>query len=759
MTGRVVKLDVSSFLTDAPMVGQISPSLLSLDYLEYLNLSTNFLAGPNGSVPEFLGSMNNLIHLDLSYVPFSGRVPTMFSNLSKLEYLDLSFTSFSGRVPPQLGNLTNLRYLDISWMHNAYSTDVSWLRSLVLLEYIDMSNITLSKILDLPVVVNNIPTLKHIKLLNCSLPSANQSIIHLNLTELEELDLSDNYFGHPIASCWFWKITSIKSLRLYGTYLSGPFPKALGEMVSLQHLDFSYNGNAATMTVDLKKLCELESIYLDKSLSSGNITDLIEKLQCSSKLNCLSSSSNNMTGTLPNSMELFTRLNYIDLTNNSISGLIPQGFVNMTSLEVVHLSSNQLIGQLPLLPRGLKVLHAQMNFLSGNLPSKFRAPNLVNLIISSNYITGQVPQTICESENIKLLDLSNNLFEGELPHCSRLQNLHFLLLSNNSFSGKFPPCLQSFSSLVFLDLSWNKFYGSLPKWIGNLVTLRILHLSHNMFSGDIPVNITDLTELQYLSLADNNLSGLIPLSLSHFNEMTLKATGDSNSALAFDESLDIFSLEMKHEILKYGSHGVVDMIGIDLSLNRLTGEIPGEIVSLNRLSNLNLSWNGLSGKIPDNIGSMKSMESLDLSRNNLSGIIPSSLSDLTYISDLDLSYNNLTGTVPSGRQLDTLYVENPTMYNGNTGLCGRPLQNICPNNNSAHEQGDHRGQEDSNSMFFYYGLGSGSVVGYWLVFCALLFNKIWRIPYFRLVDKMYDEIYVYLVVTNWASVATKNSTN
>uniref|UniRef100_A0A0D9XJF2 Leucine-rich repeat-containing N-terminal plant-type domain-containing protein n=1 Tax=Leersia perrieri TaxID=77586 RepID=A0A0D9XJF2_9ORYZ len=699
-TGHVVKLNVNSFLTDSPMVGQISPSLLSLKYLQYLDLSTNFLAGPNGSVPEFIGSLNNLIHLDLSYIPFSGTVPLLLSNLTKLEYLDLSFTSFSGRVPPQLGNLSNLRYLDISEMQDVYSTDISWLSRLHLLEYIDMSNTTLSKITDLPLVLNDIPTLKNVILLNCSLPSANQSITHLNLTQLEELDLSLNYLGHPIASCWFWKVTSIKSLRLDDTYLHGPFPDALGDMVSLQHLHFTCNGNAATMTVDLKNLCDLESIYLDKSLSSGNITDFVDKLHCSSKLYALSLASNNMIGMLPSSMKHFTSLNYIDLTNNSVSGVMPRGFRNMTNSEYLHLSSNRLSSQMPLLPTSLKLLHAQMNILSGHLPLEFRAPNLESLIISSNYITGQVPGSIY--------------------------------------------------------LSWNKFYGSLPRWIGDLVTLRILYLGHNMFNGDIPVNITDLRELQYLNLADNNISGLIPLSLSHFNEMTLKAVGDSMSTLAFDESLDTFSLAMKHEILNYGSHGVVHMVGIDLSLNRLTGEIPEEITCLDGLSNLNLSWNRLSGKIPENIGSMKSIESLDLSRNYLYGKIPSSLTDFTYVSYLDLSYNNLTGEVPSGRQLDTLYIENPSMYNGNIGLCGPPLQKNCSSNSYAQEHGDHKGQEkDSNSMFFYYGLGSGFVVGYWVVFCALLFKKLWKVPYFFLVAKLH----VYVVITWTRGIAKRNIRN
>ncbi|VAI41768.1 unnamed protein product [Triticum turgidum subsp. durum] len=147
---------------------------------------------------------------------------------------------------------------------------------------------------------------------------------------------------------------------------------------------------------------------------------------------------------------------------------------------------------------------------------------------------------------------------------------------------------------------------------------------------------------------------------------------------------------------------------------------------------------------------MKSLESLDLSRNKLCGQIPRSLSDLTYLESLDLSYNNLSGRIPSGSQLDTLYANYPYMYSGNVGLCGRPLQRNCPGNNNATklvDGGSKRSAHVSDSMFFYLGLGSGFVVGLWVVFCTMLFKKTWRIAYFRLFDKVYDKLYVFLVIS------------
>uniref|UniRef100_A0A0D3HPI5 Uncharacterized protein n=1 Tax=Oryza barthii TaxID=65489 RepID=A0A0D3HPI5_9ORYZ len=50
-------------------------------------------------------------------------------------------------------------------------------------------------------------------------------------------------------------------------------------------------------------------------------------------------------------------------------------------------------------------------------------------------------------------------------------------------------------------------------------------------------------------------------------------------------------------------------------------------------------------------------------------------------------------------------------------------------------------------MFFYFGLVSGFVVGLWVVFCAILFKRSWRVAYFRQFDKLYDKAYVFVAIT------------
>ncbi|PQP94036.1 putative LRR receptor-like serine/threonine-protein kinase [Prunus yedoensis var. nudiflora] len=63
-TGHVVKLDIG----DQSLQGTISPKLVELQDLEYLNLSFNNFS--RSQIPNFIGSLKILRYLDLSSAKF-----------------------------------------------------------------------------------------------------------------------------------------------------------------------------------------------------------------------------------------------------------------------------------------------------------------------------------------------------------------------------------------------------------------------------------------------------------------------------------------------------------------------------------------------------------------------------------------------------------------------------------------------------------------------------------------------------------------
>ncbi|CAL4987973.1 unnamed protein product [Urochloa decumbens] len=869
---------------DAALVGQISPSLLALEHLNHLDLSWNLVEGPSGRIPEFLGSLKNL------------------------KYLNLSGIQFIGSVPPQLGNLSKLQYLDLADMVdlNPRDRDLSWLTRLPFLLHLNLKTMNLSEVAHWPLVMNMIPSLRTLDLSDCSLVSANQSVQHFNLTSLQALRLSGNFFEHPMSSCWFWNVTSLKYLDLGSTYMYGPFPDSLGDMASLQVLDFSgYAATSKGITIShLKNLCSLKILNLGYSLLYGAATELFENLPCCSpnklqelyladnnihgllpkwtgqltSLVVLDLSQNNLTGPLPVSIGHLTSLHILDLSGNQLTGHVPDEIsmlTNLTSFDLSHneldgviteklfdslknlnyidlssnslkieisskwlppfrlwyadfsnckmgpvfpawlrgmvdidvlrisntsindriphwfssafskatylnisnnqlngslpenmeimsvveldLSSNRLSGQVPPFPHNVISYDTSMNYLSGPLPENF-GDNLLELFLFSNRITGRVTESICKSEGLTNLDLSGNLFEGELPQCFGSRGIMYLDLSNNSFSGKIPSSMQNCTELHVLDLSRNNFDGTLPVWFGKFVRLQFLRLSHNMFSGNIPENLTNLQCLQYIDLSDNGISGYLPRDLSNLKALRQNYPSSfcSKDTIIEDDSSSL-STFLKGLKLNYGSISriiALNMKIIDLSKNNLTGEIPEEITTLDTLVNLRLSHNHFSGNIPNKIGAMQSLESLDLSWNKLSGEIPVSLSNLTFLSYVDLSYNDLTGTIPSGSQLDTLYAANPSMYAGNIGLCGSPLKKNCSITDASKQDHSTITKDCPEQEFIYIGLGCGFIAGIWATFVPLLFKGRWTIAYFSFFDKLYDRAYV-LVVLTWAKLVRK----
>ncbi|KAK4429702.1 Receptor-like protein EIX2 [Sesamum alatum] len=349
-------------------------------------------------------------------------------------------------------------------------------------------------------------------------------------------------------------------------------------------------------------------------------------------------------------------------------------------------------------------------------------PNLTLLDLSYNQFSGQLPKCWMSMPKLSILNLANNHLSGEVPQSLGPSDclLLSLQLQSNKLFGELPSSLRNCKHLTMLDVGENQLTGNISPWIGtNLGMLKLLSLRDNEFYGTIPPEVCHLTQIQILDLSRNNISGRIPPCFNNFTFLVQQDITTPNMIPQTEfivmrcENAFVYWKGQEKEYNK--TLRLLKLI--DLSNNRLVGNIPRQLSLLRGLISLNLSRNHLTGNIDSEIGQMNMLESLDLSRNQLSGEIPVGLAELSFLAVLDLSFNNLSGNIPSGTQLQGF---NASVYAGNYGLCGPPLAAcLAPD-------GLPSATDSKFDIGFYISTVLGYVLGFWGVIVTLVLNNSWK---------------------------------
>jgi len=428
--------------------GKISPSLLNLKHLSYLDLSLNNFSG--NTIPKFLGSLESLMYLNLSFSFFSGVVPPQLGNLSRLQYLDL--TSYSSS--------SDIDYIISFPPWGLEVKSLEWLVGFPSLRYLNLGDVNLEKVPDWLHSVNMLPSLVELHLVGCGLASLPHSVSSNNLTFLSVLDLSYNNFNSSIPH-WLSNVSSLSTINLADNSLRGAIPDGMGHLANLRSLELARNDLIGKIPNSFSNLCNLQTLDLYSTNISGEVVEFLDGLsQCSNNsLEYLDLSFNRfLGGNLPYSLGGLKKLKTIDLFGSSIRGPIPDSIGNLTSLQTLYLSLSSAGGSIPDSIGNLKSL--QMLYLSG---------------IS---IEGSIPDSI-----------------GNL---TSLQTLH---LSGSSVGGSIPDSIGNLTSLQTLDLSYNQMNGVIPESIGKLSMLVSLGLSMNSWEGFLTeAHFQNLTRLKFLLL-------------------------------------------------------------------------------------------------------------------------------------------------------------------------------------------------------------------------------------------------------------------
>ncbi|KAI3773430.1 hypothetical protein L1987_47959 [Smallanthus sonchifolius] len=730
-------------------VGSIPSTNKSLSSLKVISFANNKL---NGSLTDVIGlcELKNLYELDLSYNMFDGNLPECLNKLSSLKFFDISSNQFTGTIlPPLIANLTSLVYVDFS--HNKFEGSFSFssFSNHTKLEFFQFKRDNAKIEMETEEPVGWIPKfqLKLLVISDWNIKRLPGFLLHQH--KLRVLDMSHNSLEGQFPTWLLKNNTNLEVVKLSNNSFCGVIHMGY-ENAKIRDLDVSGNHITGIIPKDIQKFIPFIEYF--------------------------NFSRNALKGVIPSSMADLSHLQMLDLSGNEFTGEVPKGFfTHLSNLIVIKLSNNKLHGHVlsgNFSLGNIEMLHLDNNCFTGNIgiinTTRSNSPSRFTLDISDNFFTGRIPGWIsnldanvellvrnnnfigefpCGKAYFSFLDISQNSFSGSIPPCLNYQYIEHLHLGSNRFTGLIPDAFRNLTNVLTLDISHNNVFGRITEFLGELSNLRILLLGKNNFIGSIPKGLCQLNTVSLIDLSGNSLSGLIPRCLQNItrpgNLAFIQEVEEAypiyvsmyTSVLQHTYSIPAFArastrdeaqFTTKNNFHTYKGNMLDYMSGLDLSCNKLIGEIPQELGMLTQIHVLNLSHNQLIGPIPMNFSNLANIESLDLSSISLTGKVPSELIKLTYLEVFDVSHNNLSGRLPDLKaQFATFTSES---YEGNPLLCGPPLEKKCTNVPHKTNSSTGEGTEEwygIDKASFYVSFGSTWFV-FMLGFIALLYiNSYW----------------------------------
>ena len=334
---------------------------------------------------------------------------------------------------------------------------------------------------------------------------------------------------------------------------------------------------------------------------------------------------NNLNGEIPPETGLLEAMRHFSVYSNSIGGTLPSSLMEWNDLEVMIVEHNQLTGNFP--PyisqwSNLLTISFANNKFRGDLPSfealtqlksvalngnNFTGPidvfnqntQLDILFLQDNEFSGEFNPTLLSNVELQVMDCSNNKITGELT--SDWYSVRILDVHNNLLSGNLPE-VDDDAETVYLSLYGNGLTGEIPESIGNLYDLYHLDLSNNKFTGAIPATLNMLTSLEYLYLGNNN-----------FDPQVFPYLGECGDL----QELSLRSCNLIHPMPHFIGRLLRQLVLLDVSNNRLEGEIRENLAHASDMRFLLLANNNFTGSVPEEFVYLESLSVFTVDHNPL----------------------------------------------------------------------------------------------------------------------------------------------
>ncbi|GLU06093.1 hypothetical protein SLE2022_231540 [Rubroshorea leprosula] len=514
--GQLSKLE--SMDLSGNQLRSIPDSIGQLSKLERMDLSGNQLR----SIPDSIGQLSKLESMDLCGNQLRS-IPHSIGQLSKLEIMDLSGNQLRSipdsigqlskiwimylsenqlrSIPDSIGQLSKLMIMDLS--ENQLRSIPDNIRQLSKLQVICLSNnqfgIGFFKWLQLPKTINMVD------LSNASISGPIPKNIGHMMPMLESLYLANNLLNGSIPKS-LCNLKYFCELDLSSNMLSGNIPKSLCNSKPLEYLDLSNN----MLSGSIPNCWRNDQSFFFIDLSSNNLSGSFpSRMVQLSSLVLLHLNNNSLHRGLHVALKNLTSLVVLDLGENKFSGnltSIVRGEINTNSLKILRLRKNLISGYIPLELCSfsqMQILDLADNNLTGRIPPCFgKFPIMVNAtqMINASHGSDCYQAPLMEVVKGRYLEYKRETLRLEIS----------IDLSSNNLTGPIPEELIFLKDLHNLNLSWNHLSGQIPEKIGQMGNLESLDFSKNGLSGMIPNSMSSLTKLSHLNLSYNNLSGPIP---------------------------------------------------------------------------------------------------------------------------------------------------------------------------------------------------------------------------------------------------------
>ncbi|KAF8079461.1 hypothetical protein N665_1026s0018 [Sinapis alba] len=449
-------------------------TLPKLHKLQFLDLSANNF---NHQLPKDIGLMlPRLRHLNLSENEFHGNMPSSVDTMEYIEFMDLSYNNFSGKLPRDLfTGCYSLKWLKLS--HNSFtgpivpgSSDMTSLMTLIM-----DNNMFTGKITD---------KLRNLRLLTV-------------------IDLSNNFLTGTIPR-WLGGFF-LDILRISNNRLHGEIPQSLFNIPYLWLLDLS--GNFLSGTLPLRSDSDYGYIL---DLHNNNLTGYVPNTLWKG-LVLLDLRNNRLSGNIPRFMST-PSIDVVLLRGNNLTGKIPAELCSLRALRMLDLSHNMLSESIPSCLTNLSFglggdggtdrewypanmlsnfmdIYTEVYYESLLVSDRFGLDYSVDFKVQVEFAVKQRYDSYMRGTLNQMfgLDLSSNELSGEIPEeLGDLKRVRSLNLSRNLLTGVIPGRFSNLKSIESLDISYNKLHGTIPLQLTMLQSLVVFNVSYNNLSGVIP---------------------------------------------------------------------------------------------------------------------------------------------------------------------------------------------------------------------------------------------------------------------------------